>query len=347
MRESILYKLDKLRDEHPHKLLYSYIDLNGNQIESYSYESFLHRTKVIAGHLRKAYRFAAQDRLLLAYPPGLEMICAFFGCVRAGLIPVPVYPPSSHGFQGALYKMVQIAKDCQAAGILTSEDYQGSLKTNLARSGVSSSGVDVDYISGLRWVVTEDFVDTISDETFNGASNILFLQYTSGSTRDPKGVMVTHENILHNCPLVIDHPAPVVVSWLPQYHDMGLIGCYLYPALKGGTTYGFAPTDFIQRPTLWFDAIKTYGASASAAPNFAYDYCLRAGRLSKESLESCDLSSLRLLMVAAEPVKPDTYPRFLQAFQPYGLRSESFFVAYGLAENTLAVSHGGRNIISV
>jgi thioester reductase-like protein len=232
-------------------------------------------------------------------------------------------------------------------GILTSKEYLESLKTNLARSGVSASGLDLDYISDLRWVVTEDFVDTVSDETFNGASKVLFLQYTSGSTRDPKGVMVTHENILHNCPLVIAHPAPVVVSWLPQYHDMGLIGCYLYPALTGGTTYGFAPTDFIQRPTLWFDAIKTYGASASAAPNFAYDYCLRAGRVSKESLEGCDLSSLRLLMVAAEPVKPDTYTRFLQAFQPYGLRSESFFVAYGLAENTLAVSLGGRNIISV
>jgi len=347
MMASILDKLDSLGDQHPHRLLYSYIDVNGNQIGGYSYESFLHRTKVIAGHLRKEHGFASQDRLLLAYPPGLEMICAFFGCVRAGLIPVPVYPPSSRGFQGALYKMVHIAKDCQATGILTSSDFLGSLKTNLARSGVSGSGIDVDYISGLRWIVTEDFVDTISDETFNGASNILFLQYTSGSTRDPKGVMVTHENILHNCPLVINHDAPVVVSWLPQYHDMGLIGCYLYPALMGGTTHGFAPTDFIQRPTLWFDAIKTYGASASAAPNFAYDYCLRAGRRSKESLETCDLSSLRLLMVAAEPVNPHTYTRFLQAFQPYGLKSESFFVAYGLAENTLAVSLGGRNIISV
>ena len=347
MIASILDKLDSLGDQHPHRLLYSYIDVNGNPVGGYSYESFLHRTKVIAGHLRKEHGFKSQDRLLLAYPPGLEMICAFFGCVRAGLIPVPVYPPSSRGFQGALYKMVHIAKDCQAAGILTSKDYLGSLKSNLARSGVSACGVDVDYVSGLRWVVTEDFVDTVSDETFNGASNILFLQYTSGSTRDPKGVMVTHENILHNCPLVIDHPAPVVVSWLPQYHDMGLIGCYLYPALTGGTTYGFAPNDFIQRPTLWFDAIKTYEASASAAPNFAYDYCLRAGRVSKESLETCDLSSLRLLMVAAEPVKPDTYTRFLQAFQPYGLRSESFFVAYGLAENTLAVSLRGRNIISV
>ncbi len=99
MRAPILNKLDSLADEHPHRLLYSYIDLNGNQIEGYSYESFVHRTKVIAGYLRKEYRFAAQDRVLLAYPPGLEMICAFFGCVRAGLIPVPVYPPSSHGFQ--------------------------------------------------------------------------------------------------------------------------------------------------------------------------------------------------------------------------------------------------------
>ena len=106
---------------------------------------------------------------------------------------------------------------------------------------------------------------------------------------------------------MIDHADPVVVSWLPQYHDMGLIGCYLYPALRGGTTYGFAPTDFIQRPILWFDTITTYRATATAAPNFAYDYCLRAGRLSQESLEQCDLSSLRVLMCAAEPVKPDTY----------------------------------------
>src|SRR5580693_4705343 len=344
---SILEKLDRLGSDHPHKLLYSYIDLNGNPIEGYTYAAFLRRTKAIAGYLRKERRFEAQDRLLLACPPGLEMICAFFGCVRAGLIPVPVYPPSSHGFQSALFKMAHIAKDCQASGILTSRDYHGSLKTNLARSGVSASGVDVDYISSLPWIVTEDFVDAISDETFNGLSKILFLQYTSGSTRDPKGVMVTHENILHNCPLVIDHPDPIVVSWLPQYHDMGLIGCYLYPALTGGTTHGFAPTDFIQRPILWFDAIKNYRATASAAPNFAYDYCLRAGRLSKESLEDCDLSSLRLLMVAAEPVKPRTFKRFLQAFQPHGLKSESFSVAYGLAENTLAVSLDGRNIISV
>jgi len=347
VKTSILDQLDKLADDHPHKLLFSYIDVNGIPIESYSYASFAERTKAIAGHLREEGRFAAEDRLLLAYPPGLEMICAFFGCVRAGLIPVPVYPPSSRGFQSALYKMVHIAKDCQAAGILTSRDYHASLKTNLTRSGVSASGVDVDYISGLPWIVTEDFVDTISNEPFLSTSKILFLQYTSGSTMEPKGVMVTHENILHTCPLVIDHANPIVVSWLPQYHDMGLIGCYLYPALRGGTTYGFASMDFIQRPILWFNAIRTYRATATAAPNFAYDYCLRAGRLSKESLEGCDLSSLQVLMVAAEPVKADTYTRFLEAFQPYGLKSESYYAAFGLAENTLAVSLGGRSIVSV
>ncbi len=344
---SILEELDRLEQEHPHKLLFSYIDLNGNTLESYTYGSFVARTKAIAQNLIRDGRFTQDDRLLLAYPPGLEMICAFFGCVRAGLIPVPVYPPSSRGFQSALYKMVHIAKDCEAVGILTCSEYHASLKTNLARSGVATSGLDGEYISGLPWVVTEAFRDVVAGETFPTPGNILFLQYTSGSTMEPKGVMVTHENILRTAPLVIDHASPIVVSWLPQYHDMGLIGCYLYPALRGGTTYGFSPTDFIQRPVLWLEAMSTHKATATAAPNFAYEYCLRAGRISKESLEQCDLSELRVMMVAAEPVKAETYTRFLEAFQPYGLKAEAFYAAYGLAENTLAVSLGGRNVISV
>jgi thioester reductase-like protein len=343
---SILDRLDSLAAEHPDKLLFSYLDLNGTSLESYTYASFVQRTKAIAGHLLKEERFAPQSRLLLAYPAGLEMICAFFGCVRAGLIPVPVYPPSSRGFQSALYKMVHISKDCQSSGVLTSNDYHASLKTNLARSGVTTSGADVDYISGLPWLPTEDFTDQVWSEPFDSTSDTLFLQYTSGSTMEPKGVVVTHKNILDTCPLVIDHESPVVVSWLPQYHDMGLIGCYLYPTLRGGTTYGFSPTDFIQRPILWFETMSKYHATATAAPNFAYNYCLRAGRIAKEAMEDCDLSSLKVLMCAAEPVNAETFTRFLEAFQPYGLKAEAFYAAYGLAENTLAVSLGGRNIIS-
>jgi len=344
---SILDQLQTLADKHPDKLLYSYLDVDGDPIEGYTYARFLLRAEAIAEHLLGCGGFSAGDRLLLAYPPGLEMICAFFGCVRAGLVPVPVYPPSSRGFQSALYKMVHIAKDCQAAGILTSRDYHASLKTNLARSGVSTSGVDVDYISGLPWIATEEFVQATGSLPPVAHSEVLFLQYTSGSTMEPKGVIVSHENILDTAPLVIENDAPVVVSWLPQYHDMGLIGCYLYPALRGGTTYGFSPMDFIQRPVLWFETISKYRATSTAAPNFAYDYCLRNGRLPKETLEACDLSSLLVLMCAAEPVKPDTYTRFLEAFQAYGLKSEAFYVAYGLAENTLAVTLHGRNIVSV
>ena len=347
MSSSILGPLQVFADVHPDKLLYSYLDVDGDTLQSYTYASFLERAEAIAGNLLSGDRFAAGDRLLLAYPAGLEMICAFFGCVRAGLIPVPVYPPSSRGFQSALYKMVHIARDCQAAGVLTSRDYHASLKTNLARSGVAASGVDVDYISGMPWISTEDFVETATVLPPIAASQILFLQYTSGSTMEPKGVIVSHRNILDTCALVVENESPVVVSWLPQYHDMGLIGCYLYPALRGGTTYGFSPMDFIQRPALWFETISRYRATSTAAPNFAYDYCLRTGRLPKETLEACDLSSLLVLMCAAEPVKPDTYTRFLEAFQAYGLRSESFYVAYGLAENTLAVTLHGRNIVSV
>jgi thioester reductase-like protein len=342
-----LGQLQALADEHPDKLLYSYLDVDGDPIESYTYASFLLRAEAIAERLLSGTGFTAGDRLLLAYPPGLEMICAFFGCVRAGLIPVPVYPPSSRGFQSALYKMVHIARDCQAAGVLTSLDYHASLKTNLARSGVSTSGLDVDYISGMPWISTEDFIETTGTLAPIAPPATLFLQYTSGSTMEPKGVVVSHENILDTCALVIENDAPIVVSWLPQYHDMGLIGCYLYPALRGGTTYGFSPTDFIQRPVLWFETISKYRATSTAAPNFAYDYCLRTGRLPKETLEACDLSSLLVLMCAAEPVKPDTYTRFLETFEAYGLKAESFYVAYGLAENTLAVTLHGRKIVSV
>jgi thioester reductase-like protein len=347
MKPSILHQLEACAEVHPQQLLYAFLNVNGDTLESYTYQSFLDRASAIAGQLRKGGQFTPGDRLLLAYPPGLEMICAFFGCVRAGLIPVPVYPPSSRGFQSALYKMVHIARDCQAAAVLTSRDYNASLKTNLARSGVATSGVDVDAIAALPWIVTEDFVHPVTDLPPVDPSDVLFLQYTSGSTMEPKGVVVTHENILNTYAQVIDHAAPVVVSWLPQYHDMGLIGCYLYPALRGGTTYGFAAMDFIQRPILWFETMTAYKATATAAPNFAYDYCLRTGRLAKESLDACDLSSLRVLMCAAEPVKADTYRRFLEAFEPHGLKAESFYVAYGLAENTLAVTLGGRNILAV
>jgi len=344
MKRNVLDRLDSWAGENPDQLLYSFLDLGGNETESYTYASFVRRSNAIADHLISDYGFRAGDRLLLVYPPGLEMICAFFGCVRAGLAPVPVYPPGSYGFQAALYKMRYIAADCGASAALTSGEYHGSIARNLEKSDIDPESLR--YVSTLRWIVTEDFREPIRNVTYPSYSELLFLQYTSGSTSHPKGVMVSHENIVHNCDRVVDHRA-ISVSWLPQYHDMGLIGYYIFFALTGGTTYGFSPTDFIQRPALWLETIKKYRASATSAPNFAYEYCLRPGRISKETMENADLSSLRFLMTAAEPVKPDTYFRFLRVFEPCGLNPVSFFAAFGLAENTLAVSNYGRTFLSV
>jgi acyl-CoA synthetase (AMP-forming)/AMP-acid ligase II len=157
---------------------------------------------------------------------------------------------------------------------------------------------------------------------------------------------LSHENVIHNARSTIDH-TPIGVSWLPQYHDMGLIGSYLFPMIAGGTTYGFSPLDFLRRPLLWLQTISRVRATYASAPNFGFTYCLREDKISSKQLEDLDLSSLRVLINASEPVSADTYLRFKARFAPYGLRSQAYIAAYGLAENTLAVTHYGRRIVAV
>lgn len=340
---SILGTFYEWTERNPDTLLFTFLDVDGRTTESYSYAQFLQRTTDIASHIRRTHPMAPGERVLLAYPPGVEMICAFFACVRLGLIPVPVYPPTSHGFQAALDKTDFIARDCQAAAVLTGRSYYWSMKLNETRNSVTTLSIRRSNVSKLKWIVSTN-ADTGARADFPEAhSDVLFLQYTSGSTSDPKGVMVTHDNILDNCEAVVDH-RPIGVSWLPQYHDMGLIGYYLFFSLKGGTTYGFSPLDFIQRPALWLETISKYRGTASSAPNFAYEYCLRPEKLPAATLEHLDLSSLRFLMTAAEPVRANVYRDFIRKFEPYGLNPKSFFSAYGLAEFTLAVSNYGRTI---
>lgn len=337
---SILNELETRTLEHPDKLLYAFLDINGNTKESYTYKEFQQRINSLASHIYEKHSFLTGDRVLLLYPPGLEMICAFFSCVRLGLIPVPVYPPSGSGFETAVNKMNFIAGDCGAKMVLTDNSYYWSLKINLSRSSNENN-----CISGLQWIMSDE-ADMSGLVNFPALhSDILFLQYTSGSTSDPKGVIVTHSNMISNCNSVVDH-TPIGVSWLPQYHDMGLIGYYIFFALKGGTTYGFSPIDFIQRPALWLESISKYSATASSAPNFAYEYCLMPGKIPDRTFETLDLSSLKFLMTAAEPVRPNVYEDFLNKFATCGLQPKSFFAAYGLAEFTLAVSNYGRSINS-
>jgi thioester reductase-like protein len=344
---SVLEVVQKWADRHPDKLLYSFLDLSGKAIASYSYQAFQERIDLIASHLRARPGLENGDRVLLAYPPGLEMICALFASARSGLISVPVNTPGMQGFQAPLFRIEHIARDCQAVALLTSRTGLGLLRRNPSLENGNDVPPGVQALMKLEWIVTDDLVEPAGEAPDTKASDIFLLQYTSGSTNSPKGVIVSHDNILSNSRLVIDHEDPIAVSWLPQHHDMGLIGCYIYMAVSGGTTYGFSPMTFIQSPALWLDTIAKYRATCSSAPNFAYEYCLWPGRLPEPMLAKLDLASLSILMAAAEPIKPDTYRRFLQKFEEHGLRRASFVVAYGLAENTLAVTSYGRKTISL
>ena len=344
--------LDYWVSRQPTQKLYGFLDGHGNETDSYDYLGFSERTRYLAEHLKLEWGIAKGDRVLLVYPPGLESIVAFFACSRLGAIPVPVHPPSQRDYKTGLAKMVFVARDCGAHKVLTHHSVQREWYSSNRGNGhiESHSGIDSpDAVEALAWIPTDGLRGRASEGYRDTPGEILFLQYTSGSTSAPRGVIVSHENVIHNCLATLEHlPGDGIgVSWLPQYHDMGLIGYYLYPVIAGGATYGLSPTDFLRRPALWLQTIGHVGATYASSPNFGFEYCLREDRLPEEQLAGVDLSSLEAFMNAAEPVRADTYDRFLKRFAPYGLRPRAHVVAYGLAENTLAVSHHGRRSVAV
>jgi len=321
----------------PDKCVNSFLDINGEKKDAYSYAELYLQSGKVAGYLSNAIGLQYGDRVLLSYPPGLDILVAFLACVRMGVIPVPVPPPTLKG-ESAVLKQAYVAQDCEARAVLTSRELWHSSQLLFTKHQAA--------MPSPNWVNTNEVADDASSDFRERRNPILFLQYTSGSTSDPKGVIVSHENVIHNASSTIDH-VPIGVSWLPQYHDMGLIGYYLFTIICGGTTYGFSPFDFLKRPILWLETISKVRATYSSSPNFGFEYCLRKHKIPPEQLCRLDLSSLRVLMNAAEPVCPKTYRGFLDRFAPYGLRPEAHVVAYGLAENTLAATHFGRRIVKV
>lgn len=272
-------------------------------------------------------------RALLLYPAGLEFISAFFGCLYAGVVAVPVYPPHRNR---SLDRIQAVADDCEA---------KVALSTDLAFQRVEPLIDDTPHLKQLTWLATcnvsEDMADRwqhpgIDDET------VAFLQYTSGSTGAPKGVMLTHANLLHNSALIayaFEHTrSGSGVYWLPCYHDMGLIGGILQPVYVGRPNVMMAPMSFLQKPLRWLRAITRFGATTSGGPNFAYDLCVR--KIQPEQLEDLDLSTWQVAFNGAEPVHAETLDRFAEKFAPCGFRREAFYPCYGLAEAALIVSGG-------
>jgi len=343
---SIIDCLEHWTAVQPDKCFSSFLGIDGKERETYTYLTFHERTSHLAEYLFLQMNLKRGDRALLVYPPGLEIIVAFIACARAGVIPVPVSPPILMGFEGGLAKLAVVARDCQATTALTTTSFYRSYQQLLTQRRVASFRQKPSEQPTLDWVTTDDVRGEPSDGFRNDSARILFLQYTSGSTSDPKGVIVRHENVIHNARSTLDH-TPIGVSWLPQCHDMGLIGYYLFPLITGGTTYGFSPTDFLKRPLLWLQTISRVRATYASSPNFGFEYCLREDKIPSEQLSEIDLSSLRVLMNAADSVQANTYRRFIERFATYGLRPQAHVVAYGLAENTLAVTNCGRRIVTV
>ena len=295
---------------------------------------------------RSARRVAAEltsrglrlgDRALLLYPPGLDFIAAFFGCMYAGVIAVPSFPPHPAQVARALPRLVGIAADAELSVVLT---------TAALSSAFDAIARHAPLLGKPAWIATDTLEGSAEDATLPDLppDRLAFLQYTSGSTSAPKGVMVSHANLIHNLGYANyveeNDSESVSVSWLPVIHDMGLIEGVLEPMFAGYPAYLMAPAAFLQRPVRWLRALSKYRATNSGGPNFAYDLCVR--KVTGPQLEELDLSSWRVAYNGAEPVRADTLVAFHERFRNAGFRWQSFYPVYGLAEATLVVSSKRR-----
>ena len=343
--ETLVDYLGMWEARRPDQTLFRFVDVEGRELEHYTYQSFAERTRELAAYLFAEAGLRPGERVLLVYPPGLEMVAAFFACARIGVIAVPVSAPLPMAFEAGLAKLSFIARDCHAKAVLSTKQLEHDYRLMLGHLQDALCWPDAARLPELPWFATD------GTQGFGGApvadtpGPVLFLQYTSGSTSDPKGVIVSHENVIANAAAFTGDA--VVVTWLPQHHDMGLISAYLFVLLLGGTTHAMSPVDFLMRPSAWPRLISEVRATHTPVPNFALEYCLREDKLPTSELAGVDLSSLDSVVVGAEALRAKTFTRFRQRFAPYGLRPDALTGAYGLAENTLIVSLRGRQILAL
>lgn len=343
--ETLIDYLQMWAARKPDQTLYRFVDAEGGELEHYTYGSFAERTRELAGYLSAEAGLRQGDRALLVYPPGLEMVAAFFACARLGVIAVPVSPPLPMSFEAGLAKLSFIARDSHAKAVLSTKELEHTYNLLVGQRDDETPWPDSLRLPELPWFATDGAREFGGARVADTPGRVLFLQYTSGSTSDPKGVVVTHGNVIANASAFTG--SEVAVSWLPQHHDMGLISAYLFMAVIGGTTHAMSPEDFLRRPSAWLRLISEVRATHTPAPNFALEYCLREDKLPESELAGMDLSSLDSMVIGAEPLRAATFARFRERFAAYGLRAEAVTGAYGLAENTLIVSLTGRQTLTV
>jgi acyl-CoA synthetase (AMP-forming)/AMP-acid ligase II len=329
--------MQRLADACPDRPLFVYLPGRGPEEVSLSVGETHRRALAIAAHLRELAR--PGDRVLLVQPAGLEFHVSFLATVYAGMVAVPAYPPGLREKRGdkGFNRIASIVRDCSPSVALSS-----GRGLDLFRA------VDPDpTLAQLRLVATEDVPDadaTAWTDPQLTSDTLAFLQYTSGSTSEPKGVLLTHGNIMANQELIatkFQHTHDTrIVSWLPVYHDMGLC-CALFQGLYcGALSVLMPPMTFLMHPLRWLEVISKYRGSVSGAPNFAYDLCVARAR--DQDISKLDLSSWGLAFNGSEPVRQDTMDSFTERFAAVGFRRGSFYPCYGLAEATLFVTGGTR-----
>ncbi|HEY9599562.1 MAG TPA: fatty acyl-AMP ligase [Cyanophyceae cyanobacterium] len=318
--------------QHPEKLAYMFLIDGKTEGASVTYAELDCRARAI-GALLQTYN-AKGERGLLLYPQGLEVIAAFCGCLYAGVIAIPVPPPDGGRLKRTLPRLRAIVKDAQASFVLT---------TSAIISLVENVRSDFPEFESMHWIDTEQ-VDPQLAENWQDpevkSETLAYLQYTSGSTSTPKGVMISHKNLMFHSAYLNKAcgytPESVTVTWMPYFHDYGLVEGMMQPLYNGTPCYVMSPFSFIKRPLHWLQSISRYKATHSQAPNFAYDHCVR--RIKPEQRATLDLSSWCAAGNAAEPINPLVMERFYETFEPCGFRWNAFAPAYGLAEDTLLVS---------
>ena len=333
MTDSIVDILNDHSKNAKNKSAFIFINENGEEIDQLSYSQLRSNAENIASFLQKTC--SPGDRVLLLFQPGLDYIRALFGCFIAGAIAVPLYPPRKNK---KAERILRVSKSCEYSLILCGEQDKETIMENFnteAEGVVSAESIKLHTI--------ESVIQTPSDGKFFPicSDNIAFLQYTSGSTGMPKGVIITHENIIGNVSALVDRGNPcsnndIFVNWLPLFHDLGLVTAVLWPVYLGATSVLISPAHFVRDPALWLQTITKYRGTICGAPNFAYQLCRE--RIPDESLSSLDLSSWRIAYNAAEPVQPDTIVGFNDKFSATGLSPSALLASYGMAESTAFIS---------
>ena len=319
----------------PHKIAYTFLADGETESGSCTYQELDLQARAIAVQLLTKVK--PGDRALLVYPytAGLEFIAGFLGCLYAGVIAVTDYP-RQHIKSLSQYQDRII--DCQAAIALTTQEFADRVKGQL----VAHPGMAL-KLKALPWIASDQVDLALADKWQPpkiDSDHIAFLQYTSGSTGQPKGVMVTHGNVLHNSRVIYKsfghHDQTKILMWLPMFHDMGLIGGVMQPLFAGLPAVLMSPIALAQKPFLWLQALSKYRITTSGGPNFAYD--LLCQKITDEQRASLDLSQWEVAFTGAEPVRAETLERFSELYQPCGFKKEAFYPCYGMAEATLFIT---------